>query len=252
MRYLGVAPVLQIVNYPHPALRYASRSITEIDDDLHATVRTMFELMYAAKGIGLAANQVGLPFRFFVLNLTADPEKKDQELVFINPEIVKRHSSIEDEEGCLSLPGLYAKVRRARKVRVRAYDLAGKLVEHEADELFSRAIQHETDHLEGKLFIDYLDAPAQQSVADKLRVFELEYRHAQSGGAVPADLELIRRLDLMARPMVNNSERVAAALPGDSPAPAPESSEKNHHAERDNDTTPAPESSEREEPSRGA
>ena len=177
--------MLQIVNYPHPSLRYVSRPIHEIDDDLHATVRAMFELMYAAKGIGLAANQVGLPFRFFVLNLTADPEKKDQELVFINPEIVKRHSSVEDEEGCLSLPGLYAKVRRARKIRVQAYDLAGKLVEHEADELFSRAIQHETDHLEGKLFIDYLDDTSRHSVADKIRAFEIEFHQAQNRGPFP-------------------------------------------------------------------
>ena len=108
--------------------------------------------------MGLAANQVGLPYRFFILNLTADPEQKDQELVFINPEIVKRHSSIEDEEGCLSLPGVYSKVRRAKKIKVRAFNLAGELVEHEADDLFSRAVQHETDHLDGKLFIDYLGA----------------------------------------------------------------------------------------------
>ena len=149
--------MLQIVKYPHPALRYASRPVTEIDDSLRAAIRAMFELMYAAKGIGLAANQVALPFRFFILNVTADPEQQDKEQVFINPEIVKRHSSTEDEEGCLSLPGLYAKVRRARKIRVRAYDLEGNLVEHEADELLSRAVQHETDHLEGKLFIDYLE-----------------------------------------------------------------------------------------------
>ena len=103
--------MLEIVNYPHPALRYSSRPVTQIDDELRATVRSMFELMYAAKGIGLAANQVALPFRFFILNLTADPEQKDQEQVFINPEIVKRHSAVEDEEGCLSLPGLYANVR---------------------------------------------------------------------------------------------------------------------------------------------
>ena len=106
-------------------------------------------------GIGLAANQVALPFRFFILNLTADPEQKDQERVFINPEIVKRHSSIEDEEGCLSFPGLYAKVRRARKIKVRAFDLDGNPIELDAEDLFSRAIQHETDHLSGKLFIDY-------------------------------------------------------------------------------------------------
>ena len=105
--------MLHIVNYPHPALRYSSRPVTQIDDDLRATVQQMFGLMYAAKGVGLAANQVALPYRFFILNITADPEQKDQELVFINPQIVKRHSSIEDEEGCLSLPGLYSKVRRA-------------------------------------------------------------------------------------------------------------------------------------------
>jgi peptide deformylase len=197
--------VLEIVNFPHPALRYASRPVTEIDDGLRATVRAMFELMYVAKGIGLAANQVALPFRFFVLNLTADRERPDQEHVFINPEIVKRHSSVEDEEGCLSLPGLYAKVRRARKIRVRAYDLEGNLVEHEADELFSRAVQHETDHLEGKLFIDYLDPAVRHSVAEKIRTFDLAFRKAQEEGTIPADVDLVRRLHAMSRPVANDA-----------------------------------------------
>jgi len=192
--------VLHIVNYPHPALRYPSRAVTQIDDDLRATIRAMFDLMYEAKGIGLAANQVGLPFRFFVLNLTADPEQKEEEVVFINPEIVKRHSANEDEEGCLSLPGLYAKVRRAKKIRVLAYDLGGKLVEHEANELFSRAIQHEHDHLEGKLFIDHLDPLARHALGEKLREFELKYRQAQQDGSIPADADLVRRLESMYRP----------------------------------------------------
>jgi peptide deformylase len=195
--------VLEIVNFPHPALRYASRPVTEIDDGLRATVRAMFELMYVAKGIGLAANQVALPFRFFVLNLTADRERPDQEHVFINPEIVKRHSSVEDEEGCLSLPGLYAKVRRARKIRVRAYDLEGNLVEHEADELFSRAVQHETDHLGGKLFIDYLEPLARRAIDDKLRAFELEYLKNQAGGTIPADAAIAARLHALPRPNLN-------------------------------------------------
>src|SRR5580693_4369356 len=91
--------VPRIVPYPHPSLRYESRPVERIDDELRASVRAMFDLMYASKGIGLAANQVALPYRFFILNLTADPEQKDQEQVFINPEIVKRHSSLEDEEG---------------------------------------------------------------------------------------------------------------------------------------------------------
>jgi peptide deformylase len=196
----GAFFVLEIVNFPHPALRYASRPVTEIDDGLRATIRAMFNLMYAAKGIGLAANQVALPFRFFVLNLTADPERPDEERVFINPQIVKRHSSSEDEEGCLSLPGLYAKVRRARKIRVCAYDLEGKLVEYEAEELFSRAVQHEIDHLGGKLFIDYLEPLERRSLAEKLRVFELDYQKAQQSGSIPADDDLVKRLDAMSKP----------------------------------------------------
>ena len=211
--------MLEIVNFPHPALRYSSRPVTEIDDGLRATVRVMFDLMYAAKGIGLAANQVALPFRFFVLNLTADPDQSDKELVFINPEIVKRHSSVEDEEGCLSLPGLYAKVRRARKIRVRAYDLQGNLVEHEADELFSRAVQHETDHLAGKLFIDYLEPAVRHSVADKIRTFELAFRQAQTEGTIPPDDDLVRRLHGMPRPVANDVVPVIGGARSDSAEP---------------------------------
>jgi peptide deformylase len=174
--------------------------VTQIDDDLRATVREMFGLMYAARGVGLAANQVALPFRFFILNLTADPEQKDQELVFINPEIVKRHSSFEDEEGCLSLPGLYSKVRRAKKIKVRAYNLEGELVDHEGEELFSRAVQHENDHIDGKLFIDYLGPLARHSAKDKLREFETQFRQAQECGEYPSDREIIKQLDAMTSP----------------------------------------------------
>ena len=192
--------MLEIVNYPHPALRYASRPITEIDDGLRETIQAMFDLMYQAKGIGLAANQVALPFRFFILNLTADPEQKDQEKVFINPEIIKRHAMVEDEEGCLSLPGLFAKVKRARKIRVRAYDLEGNLVEHDADELFSRAVQHETDHLDGKLFIDYLDPLARRTAEEKILMFEQAYRQAQRSGEIPPDNDLMKRLHEITHP----------------------------------------------------
>jgi peptide deformylase len=195
-----VSFVLEIVKYPHPALRYASRPIMEIDDALRTTVREMFELMYEARGIGLAANQVVLPFRFFVLNITADPEQRDQEQVFINPEIVKRHSSAEGEEGCLSLPGLYAQVRRAKRIRVRAYDLEGNLVEHDLTDLHSRAVQHETDHLDGKLFIDYLEPLAMRTAEEKLREFEQSYLQAQRSGAIPPDDDLVRRLTEMTHP----------------------------------------------------
>jgi len=190
---------VRIVPYCHPALRYDSRPVTQIDDRLRASVREMFELMYESHGIGLAANQVALPFRFFVLNLTADPERSDQEQVFLNPEIVKRHGAVEEEEGCLSFPGVYASVHRAKKVRVRAYDLKGEPIEVEADELFSRALQHETDHLSGKLFIDYLAPTARNAVAVKIREIENGFRQAQAAGEYPPDEEILRHLEEIAR-----------------------------------------------------
>ncbi len=181
-----------------------------------ASVRAMFDLMYAAHGIGLAANQVALPFRFFILNLTADPAQPDQEQVFINPEIVKRHSSIEDEEGCLSLPGLYQKVRRARKIRVKAYDLQGNEVDVEAEDLLSRAIQHETDHLDGKLFVDYLGVFARRSAAPKLKDFETSYRQAQAAGDFLSDDAARKLLEELTVPSI---ELAQAGITTPPPAP---------------------------------
>ena len=190
--------MLRIVPYSHPALRFESSPVRQIDDTLRAQVREMFDLMYEHRGIGLAANQVALPFRFFVLNLTADPEQKEQERVFINPEIVKRHSSIVEEEGCLSFPGLYAKVQRAKRIRVRAFDLDGNEVELDAEDLLSRAIQHETDHVLGRLFIDYFDAPTKVATAPRVREIELAFRRAQTEGEYPSDEEIVRQLKAQA------------------------------------------------------
>jgi len=186
--------VLRIVPYPHPALRFESRPVTNIDDSLRATVREMFALMYEANGIGLAANQVGIPLRFFILNLTADPEQPEEERVFINPEIVKRHSSEENEEGCLSLPGLYSKIRRARKIRVRGYDLEGNPIELEAEDLLGRAIQHELDHLDGRLFIDLLGPLGRNGINAKVREIEAGYRRDQAEGIYPDDESIRRQL----------------------------------------------------------
>lgn len=214
----------RIVAYPHPALRYLSRNVTQIDDDLRDSVRTMFELMYEARGIGLAANQVALPFRFFILNVTADPEQPDQELVFINPVIVKRHSSIEDEEGCLSFPGVYTKVRRAKKIRVRGFDLQGREIDLEAEDLLSRAIQHELDHLDGKLYIDFAGPIAKAAFSAKLRDFETKFRQAQNSGAYPKDDDLIRRLAAMTTPSlaVAQQEEVPVVAPPPALVPAGE------------------------------
>jgi peptide deformylase len=187
--------VLRIVTYPHPSLRYESRPVTQIDSQLVAAVRSMFDLMYEAHGIGLAANQVGIPLQFFVLNLTADPEQRDKEQVFINPEIIKRHSSEDFEEGCLSFPGLYANVRRPKKVKVRAYDLKGNDLTIDADELYGRALQHETDHLHGRLFTDLLEPELKTKVSGKVRDIEQSFRDAQSRGEYPDDDEIRRQLE---------------------------------------------------------
>jgi peptide deformylase len=187
--------LLRIVPFGHPALRYKSRPVATIDESLRGVVRRMFDLMYEAKGIGLAANQVGLPYRFFVLNLSADPEQKDQERVFLNPEVVKRHSSIVGEEGCLSFPGVYANVQRARKVKVQAYDLTGQPIEVEGEELFSRAMQHEIDHLDGTLFIDRLTPDLRDKVEAKIRAIKTDFRKAQAAGEFPSDAEISRRLE---------------------------------------------------------
>jgi peptide deformylase len=186
--------VLRIVPYPHPALRFDSVPVQHIDEKLRARVRTMFELMYENRGIGLAANQVALPYRFFVLNLTADPDQKEHEQVFINPEIVKRHSSVIEEEGCLSFPGVYGKVQRAKRIRVRAFDLAGNLVEIDADDLLSRAVQHEADHLIGRLFIDLFAPEVARATAAKVEEVAAGYRQAQAAGIFPSDDEIQNQL----------------------------------------------------------
>lgn len=205
--------MLEIVKYPHPALRYVSRPVERIDDHLRAQVREMFDLMYQARGIGLAANQVALPFRFFILNLTADPEQPEEERVFVNPQIVKRYSGQEEEEGCLSLPGLYCRVHRARRVKVQAFDLDGNPIEVDTDDLFSRALQHEIDHLDGKLFIDYLDLGSLPQVATRLKEFEVAHRRAQDAGELPDDAALIRDLQTLAgseSPVENRQARVTS------------------------------------------
>lgn len=185
---------MEIVHYPHPALRWKSRPVKEIDANLRKIVAQMFELMYAAKGIGLAANQVALPYRLFVLNLRGEEGGKEEELVFINPEILKRKGTIEAEEGCLSLPGLYAPVKRAAEIVVEAFDLAGQVFEYKLTELAARAVQHETDHLDGILFIDRLSETVRREHQAAITDFELAFRRRQAEGSLPSDDELKRRL----------------------------------------------------------
>lgn len=188
---------MEIVHYPHPALRWKSRPVTEINAELRKTISRMFELMYEARGIGLAANQVALPLQLFIINPTGDPDETDQEFVFINPEITKRKGSVEGEEGCLSLPEMYAPVRRSKEIVVEAFDLNGQGFELELDDLPARVVQHENDHIHGVLFIDRVSDSARRELEADLEAFEAHFRRQQEAGHVLDDEALKHQLQNM-------------------------------------------------------
>ena len=144
--------VLPIVKYPDPVLQRPAPLVTEFNQDLQKLVDDMFESMYAAEGIGLAAPQVGVSKRLTVIDLSFKKNPEDK-IVLVNPEIILREGKQFEEEGCLSLPQIREKVSRAAKVAVRAQDAEGNWFEKDAEALLSRCIQHEIDHLDGVLFI---------------------------------------------------------------------------------------------------
>jgi peptide deformylase len=139
--------------------------VAQVDDSVRKLIDDMFETMYQAPGIGLAAIQVNQPRRVIVVDIS---EERNQPLALINPEILDRQGEEEMDEGCLSVPGVYEKVQRAERVRVRALDREGKSFEMEADGLLAVCIQHEIDHLDGKLFVDYLSNLKRQRIRKKL------------------------------------------------------------------------------------
>jgi peptide deformylase len=186
---------MKIVQYPHPALRHQTRPLTSIDNEVRKHAAEMLELMYGARGVGLATNQVVLPYQMFVMNQTAEPEQREHERVFINPVVVERKGSVEGEEGCLSFPKLYQKVRRAKTVRVQAFNLQGELIDEVFEDMASRVCQHEIDHLHGELFIDKMGAIAKLSSRGTLREFERDFRKAQQRGEIPSDADLQKLLE---------------------------------------------------------
>jgi peptide deformylase len=185
---------MKIVHYPHPALRHPARPVTGIDKELRLHIGSMMELMYEARGLGLAAPQVALPFQLLVMNITGDPSKPECEEVYLNPTIVERRGIVDDEEGCLSFPGLYQKIRRAKSIKIHAYDLKGQPVEKSVNDLEARAWQHEIDHLNGILFIDKMGPIARLTSRSAVKNFEREFRQAQEAGEIPPDLEIERLL----------------------------------------------------------
>jgi peptide deformylase len=156
---------LPILEFPDPRLRTRAAPVAEVDASIRKLIDDMFETMYAAPGIGLAATQVNVHKRVLVVDVTEDRSKP---LALINPEIVARDGVEETEEGCLSVPGVYDKVTRAERIRVRTLDRSGKQIELEADGLLAVCIQHEMDHLEGKLFVDYLSELKRTRIRKKL------------------------------------------------------------------------------------
>ena len=160
--------ILEIVKYPEPVLERPAEPVTEFNEELRKFVDDMFESMYAAKGIGLAAPQVAVSKRITVIDLSFK-EKPADKIVLINPEIILREGKQYEEEGCLSLPDIREKVSRAAKVKVRAQDASGKWFELEGEELLSRAFQHEIDHLDGILFFKRVSALKRDLILRKIR-----------------------------------------------------------------------------------
>lgn len=156
---------LDILHYPDPRLRTQAKVVENVDDEVKTLVKDLFETMYDAPGIGLAATQVNVHKQIIVIDIS---EQKDQPLCLINPMILKATGKEEHEEGCLSVPGVYETVERAEIIEVRALNQDGDAFEMQAEGLLSICIQHEMDHLDGKLFVDYLSRLKQGRIKKKL------------------------------------------------------------------------------------
>lgn len=158
--------LLQILEYPDPRLRKIAAPVAAVTADIQRLIRDMAETMYAAPGVGLAATQVDVHKRIVVIDVS---ETRDDLRVFVNPEIIAADGEAEFEEGCLSVPGYYDRVRRAARVRVRALDAGGHSFDLEADGMLAVCIQHETEHLQGRVFVDHLSPLKRSRLTARLR-----------------------------------------------------------------------------------
>ena len=156
---------LKILEYPHKSLRTATEPVIVFDENLKHQIKEMFALMYQEDGVGLAATQVGLPLRLFVSDCSRD---QSQPICFINPEIIRQEGIADSDEGCLSFPGVYAKIPRAPVITVRYQNENGESVTLEAQGLLAFCIQHELEHLDGKVFIDNLSKLKRDRLLKKL------------------------------------------------------------------------------------
>lgn len=160
-----------IIKYGHHVLHEPARPVTEITEEIDRLVQDMTETMYAAPGIGLAAPQIGVPLRVFVIDLSLG-RNPDGLITLINPEFVEREGMQLEEEGCLSVPGFNATVARPQRVHVRGLDRTGTPREYEGEDLLARAFQHEMDHLDGKVFVDRLRGIQREMILRRIRKLE--------------------------------------------------------------------------------
>lgn len=167
----------KIILYPDPRLRKKCAPIKDFNEALSKLAHRMIELMHAGNGVGLAAPQVGICQRLFVVNHTGEP---GADRVYINPRLIDLTGTVEAEEGCLSIPEVHVMVKRAKHCLMQAYDLEGKLIEFEAEDLEARIWQHEADHLDGRLIIDRMSAADQ--IANKKALGELEAKYRKAAG----------------------------------------------------------------------
>jgi peptide deformylase len=168
---------MTVLQYPDERLRKIAQKIEKVDDNIRSVIDDMFETMYEEQGVGLAATQVDVHRRLFVADCSED---QNEPLVFINPEITEAEGHFKNDEGCLSFPGVYAKVERAEKITVTALDKNGERFSRSAEGLLAICIQHEIDHLDGKLFVDYLSPLKRERIRKKL---EKEQRLAEKQAA---------------------------------------------------------------------
>lgn len=161
--------LLEILHFPDPRLRLKAKPVAQVDDQVRQMVKDMFETMYDAPGIGLAATQVNIQLEVIVIDVS---ENKDEPVCLINPKIIAEDGTEEMQEGCLSVPGFYENVTRAESVKIQSLNQDGDTFELEADGLLAVCIQHEMDHLQGKLFVDYLSPLKRQRIKKKLEKLE--------------------------------------------------------------------------------
>jgi len=185
---------VKVLTYPHPILKYRCKPIQKINKELRDIAAEMFEAMYSDEGVGLAANQVGLPLQMFVMNSTGDSEKKEEERVFINPVILKKKGKTTDDEGCLSFPGIRADVLRSEYVDIEGIDLNGEVQRFQWSGFPAKIVQHETDHLNGIGFIERLTETAILNIKEELEELQVNFEGDCNLGFIPPVEELFRQI----------------------------------------------------------